>query len=211
MDYYNCYAYVMNWHNDGYLQPGQKNNIIINIDTVTPFELALITKLDLQNFFNKRCVIITTVLPTVQSLGWMQDAICVRKGYGNGRYDYHYMRLNRNGRWYHKPDGTAVLSYDYQPVNSRPWTNEALAAGFDYCEPNITYDSEIYYIIYQESHNSTYRFTGNHYHSGGMHFYEYAYICDICHEAYGNVWESTICSGPPCYVPFSLNEEGEIS
>lgn len=42
--------------------------------------------------------------------------------------------------------------------------------------------------------------TGNHYHSGGRHFYEYADVCKVCRKQINTTWRGVICDGPPCAV-----------
>ena len=53
--------------------------------------------------------------------------------------------------------------------------------------------------------------TGNHYHEGLLHYFEYSRVCQDC-GAYVYHWESEVCSGPPCMVPgLSLQPEELIS
>lgn len=43
-------------------------------------------------------------------------------------------------------------------------------------------------------------YTGNNYHSGSKHYYEYADICTGCGDQKANTttWSVINCSGPPC-------------
>ena len=83
-----------------------------------------------------------------------EKLICVRIG----DEDFHFMRYDTDGSWYHKPGPTDILKYNWQPDDKiwngveyaeRIWTNESSLSGVIY-EPDTTYDSEIYYITYFE-------------------------------------------------------------
>lgn len=198
--YFNCYSFALK-RADCVRDPGEDCGLTFAINTVTPFELALYTQMDLKNVFGYDCVKITTSFP--YSLSSDETAICVRKGTDGYVYDYHFMRLY-NGYWLHKPGIGAILRYDYIPMYSRPWLHEGISWDGFLERTSLIYDSEIYYIIYKQNHNYSYRFTGNHYHSGKFHYYEYALVCDDCFNTVGNTWESMSCSGPPCYVPFKM-------
>jgi len=104
-----------------------------------------------------QCTRITTTLPSASSLTSSQSAICIRTGDNgksmsdpNYRPDYHLMRMFTNN-WRHKPGGSAILTYKYSPSNSRYWTNEGITS-IGWVAPTITYDSTIYYILYQPLH-----------------------------------------------------------
>ena len=62
------------------------------------------------------------------------------------------------------------------------------------------YDSSIYYILFKSAHSYTHSYTGNNYHSGSKHYYEYADICTGCGDQKANTttWSVINCSGPPC-------------
>ena len=62
------------------------------------------------------------------------------------------------------------------------------------------YDSSIYYILFKSAHSYTHSYTGNNYHSGSKHYYEYADICTGCSDQKANTttWSVINCSGPPC-------------
>ena len=61
-------------------------------------------------------------------------------------------------------------------------------------------------------HDYAKKFTGNEYHYGRRHYYEYADFCLICAKSDNPIWESSICFGPPCVIPFvSYDEEHDIA
>lgn len=87
---------------------------------------------------------------------------------GNMRYwyDYHFMKLGNDGYWYHKPNQTNPLRYNYLPSYDRIWVNEGYH-GYDqeyYCNNGITYESAIWFIEYTTPHVWEYIFweTGEH-------------------------------------------------
>lgn len=47
-------------------------------------------------------------------------------------------------------------------------------------------------------HNYESIYTGNHYHQGKMHYFEYASSCAVCGVSDVVIWEKVICNGPPC-------------
>lgn len=49
-------------------------------------------------------------------------------------------------------------------------------------------------------HDYENEYTGNEYHSGGRHYFEYADVCKICNKQINTTWTSVICSGPPCAI-----------
>ncbi len=199
---YNCYAYAL-----GITQgcnPGSFSGTNIQqyqLNDMTAYDLAILVKNDLKStVFNKPCVKITTSLPYYSSLNSGQTAICIRKGYINNQNnaDYHLMRVFSGNEWRHKPGTSAVLSYNELPSNAVNWTNECCVG--DVCfEPTTTYSGTIYYIVFGSVHN--YPYTGNNYHSGSTHYYEYLSTCSVCGEQISSSysqWLSISCSGPPC-------------
>ena len=109
------------------------------------------------------------------------------------------MKLFSGNTWRHKPGGTAILTYDYLPSNSRDWTNEHYNGSIAQAG-SIVYDSSIYYILFKSSHSYSHIYTGYNYHSGSKHYYEYADICTGCGDQKANTstWYIINCSGPPC-------------
>ncbi len=205
--YYNCYAYALG-RTDGHYWPG-KFSTVPNLSDFnlqdSIYNLACDVKADLKSAsFSNRCVSMTTARPASLSSG--QSCICIRRGPD----DFHLMKLNSSS-WYHKPGGTNPLKYKYTPSVSRNWTDEAVLRG-ETIAPTTYYDSTIYYFVYSKNHGSTtYTWTGNHYHSGSRHYYEYGYKCKNCGEFTSTTWKNEACSGPPCSTPWSLTPSSEIS
>jgi len=204
---YNCYAYAIG-RTDGFYWPGKfstipnKSNFDIH-DTV--YTMACHVRADLMSqTFAKQCVAITTTAPTSLSSG--QSCMCIRKAAN----DYHFMKL-KDGEWYHKPGQSAPLKYKYTPSTSRDWSNEALIRGTA-CPGDTTYDSTIYFLIYSKNHGSTtYASTGNNYHAGAKHFYEYGQKCDSCGVFVSTTWISRACSGPPCSIVQGFTPNPEVA
>lgn len=204
---YNCYAYSVG-RTDDFYWPGKFSNVPNKYDfdiSDSIYSLACDVKADLKSTsFSNQCVSITTTRPTSLSSG--QSCICIRKG----PVDFHFMKLSSSS-WYHKPGNTNPLKYKYAPSTSRTWTNEASFRGDTYA-PDTYYDSTINYLIYSKNHGSTtYTWTGNDYHSGSRHYYEYGYKCDNCGIFTSTTWTSMPCSGPPCATPWSLTPVPEVS
>lgn len=55
-------------------------------------------------------------------------------------------------------------------------------------------------VEYYRYHNYERISTGNNYHSGGRHFYEYADECTICGKITNASWTAVLCPGPPCNI-----------
>lgn len=189
--YYNCYGYAIDYLS--WIHPGFISSSPNGYDDSLPVsELAYYTGFDLIKL--GCCGIgISSAAPAYYSNEY--NYICVRKG-SNYPYDFHYMKFN-NGYWYHKPGDTAILRYKYIPNNNIFWTNEAISEN-GAVAPMYVYDSQIYYIRYRPSHTYSYTYTGNNYHSGTYHYYEYAYVCNYCGSKTDATWTSVSCSGPPC-------------
>ena len=152
---YNCYAYATRRceqpavyfikcldNNKVYpqYQPGSFTNTIssksLNLDNIID---KVRDDLKVLNFTN------ITVSRECPAFNTFQNLICVR----NGGYDYHFMRYN-DGYWYHKPGETAILKYKYQPSEDRKWSNENVDEHGTTHFPLLYYDSEIYYIGYDD-------------------------------------------------------------
>ncbi len=188
---YNCYGYaIMTYsYKDPGFYSGQQYNVSLSI-----YQVALLVKDDLEAL-GYGCVKITTQRPDSSSMFGGQKAICVR----NGTWAYHFMKLE-DDIWYHKPATSAILSYNYLPSLSRIWTDEMVTE--DGPQPKCyDYTGTIYYIIYCGEHNYIDTFTGNHYHLGLKHYYQYAETCQYCGKQTYTYWISVNCSGPPCELP----------
>ena len=200
---YNCYAYAIDYTSYGsplspaplpfYYYPGCFSGITSYNLSKSIYQQALDVKSDLMSnsLGSHNCIIVTATRPT--SLYSGQEAICIRKGPD----DYHFMRKNST-YWYHKPDGTIPLKFNYTNPGYKVWTNEYVNYTGAH-EPETNYNSSIYYILYRNAHGSLiYEWTGDHYHSGTKHYYQYGYRCNICGEYTSKVWMSIDCPGPPC-------------
>lgn len=206
MPNYNCYAYALGRSSacDPGDFSGQSYNHLADISTV-----ANVVKADLKGQLRYSCVKKQTSRPSSTS-GWT-NAIAVRKDttLDVGFNDYHFAKLS-SSNWYHKPGRTAVLKFKNAPTNTVSWTNEAYNGS--YHAPSIWYESSIVYLLYKTNHGSTvYTWTGNHYHSGAQHYYEYGNKCQSCDEFVSTTWTSTPCSGPPCHTPWSVNPAPQTS
>ncbi len=204
---FNCYAFAIG--QSEWCNPGQFSGYIMtssDLKLMSVSDIAVHVKEDLQKL-NFPCVKIVADRPLYNSLAVNQSAICVRKGSnGRGKYDYHFMRLYGVDVWRHKPGESEVLTYDYLPSNSRSWIGEGYVDG-KVVTSDIVYDSEIYYILFAFSHNHySHGYTGNNYHKGGKHYYEYADICGDCGTqiAGSSTWVTIECSGPPCMEVLNL-------
>lgn len=207
MRYYNCYAYALG-RTSG-CQPGDFSNQSYN-DSASIASLAEVVKDDLNGDLGYDCVKVQSNRPASTS-GWA-NVIAVRKDTtrdAGGKNDYHFAKLS-SSNWYHKPGGTAILKFNSAPSNSVVWTNETYDGSYN--EPTVTYDSSIRYLLYKSSHgNTTYTWTGEHYHSGTTHCYLYAYVCDDCGDYVSTVLIKKACSGPPCNTPWSLTPTPEVA
>lgn len=205
---YNCYAYALGKTDSWYYVGESSGHNLTQVDIADKsiYEIATYVKADLQSSsLNKMCVKIVSARPSYSSLSSGQTAICVRKGSDGIMYDYHFMKLFNGDVWRHKPGGTAILTYDYLPSNSRNWTNESYdgsVARSGMC----VYNSDIYYILFNSSHNYLHNYTGNNYHKGGKHYYEYADVCKDCgdQKTGSSTWVTIECSGPPCMEVLNL-------
>ena len=57
------------------------------------------------------------------------------------------------------------------------------------------------YVTYYRYHHYTNQYTGNNYHSGSRHYFQYADTCTICGHRKNYTWISQYCGGPPCVTP----------
>lgn len=77
----------------------------------------------------------------------------------------------------------------------------------------VTYagsDGMIRYVVFRY-HDYETTLTGNDYHQGAFHYYEYASVCSICNKTENNWWEKQVCGGPPCIdqMAWRIEEETE--
>ena len=89
----------------------------------------------------------TTTKPTSRPDNYFR-VICVRKN-SNG-FDYHFMKMQGSSlnSWTHKPGDSQPLKWKYSSPGAKVWTNEAINNKGTH-EPDLKYDSDIYYILYK--------------------------------------------------------------
>jgi len=158
---YNCYAFAID-KKDSWYDPGDFSGAVYSI-ALDIYDIAMIVKEDLEElgFCNVNATSDQPELPIV--LKPNEKLICVRKGstdfhFMKYDYGYNYYADEWAWAWYHKPGGTAILKYNYQPweiahQGSNHWTSESylVKVGVDIEHGGIhTYDSEIYYIYYYD-------------------------------------------------------------
>ncbi len=199
---YNCYTYAIGLCDIG-RNPGAFSGQSCDSDTMTVFQIAENAAADLvTDSFSYSCVHITDSRPT--SLGYGKLVLAVRKGWEKDEhtdYDYHFMRSTNAIDWYHKPGETNPLKYNLLPDEQYDWDSEYSLNNVEK-EGFFIYFGDIYYIIASPYHGTTStELSGNHYHSGKFHHYEYATICTTCRVVLSTEWRSQVCSGPPCMPP----------
>ena len=59
-------------------------------------------------------------------------------------------------------------------------------------------------------HDYVYSYTGNEYHSGSFHHYQYADVCQVCKKTTNVTWVEKPCTGPVCSLPWSLKVKHEV-
>ncbi|MBO4410772.1 MAG: hypothetical protein J5794_01075 [Lachnospiraceae bacterium] len=198
---FNCYAYVMG-DSTAPFDPGVYSGITYNINSVTVSDLALYVKADLQSSdIGMNCISITTLCPLSLSSG--QSAICIRKGfdYLHNCSDYHVMKLE-GSEWLHKPgtNSYAILKHNIDPSPSEIWLTEYIDSYHEWALGPVEYSGTIYFLIYQANHSLSPYYTGQNYHSGLFHFYQFADHCSLCGNDYNIHYVRVACSGPPCPV-----------
>lgn len=194
MPSYNCYAYALG-RTDDFYEPGDFCGGEYN-DAASIQNVATVVKEDLKALGHV-CVKIRTTKPS--SLGSWSKLIAVRKDttydFG-GINDFHFARYI-SSTWRHKPGGTAVLTFINAPSNSNTWTNENYDGTSH--QGSVTYDSNLRFLLYKNSHGSTtYEYTGQNYHAGNYHYFVYGYKCEDCGDYASTVTIRRACSGNPC-------------
>lgn len=199
---YNCYAYaigrddwiepgVLDWTNQGNDKDDYYYNQLANIQTIAGW-----VKDDLESL-GYTVIKVSTARPIISVTDTLK-LICVRKDEDGTSsllgttYDFHFMKLEKDGNWYHKPGKTNPLKYKYTPSNTRVWTSEgygynALHTALCYSRnEDKTYDSTIYYNEYETAHTWTYSYCGT---NDGTH--QHIKTCSGCGETSGS---ATACT-----------------
>lgn len=183
---YNCYAYAIG--QTIMIDPGYYSNN--SCDGITnPNTIATYIKADLEAL-GYTGVYISSALHTSSG---HEKAICVRTGIWyneHGRYDvkdYHVMRCETDGYWYHKPGWTNPLKFKYAP-NYKTWYYEAFDGTTYKRDESAKYTSAIWYVMYTTQCH--YEYT---YQSDGKHIQK----CTTCGQTQGNlqscVYVNNIC------------------
>ncbi len=216
MPNYNCYAFAINDYSDKH-QPGDFSGGIYD-DDANVGALATLIEADLREGKNKQCIKTQSTCPT--SMGIWSNIIAIRKDttydlgeIKNGQIewvnDYHVAKFD-GSKWLHKPGGSAVLEFNNAPSNSVWWWDEKYDG--TYRQGGVSYDSDIIFMLYKSQHGTTtYKYTGQHYHSGTRHYYQYGDLCADCGKYTYTEWISTACSGPPCSTVMGITPTPEVS
>lgn len=196
---YNCYAYALGLY-DRARDPGMFSNNSISMDTSIS-GIAESVRTDLQAL-GYTVLTVSSAMPTV-TVSDHTHLICVRKDV-DGIYlisggmlillkDYHFMKLEQDGNWYHKPGRTNPLRYKYVPSNERIWVAESYDGSTYDRQEGWTYDSDIYFIAYTTPHTYAYEMCGNGQHTRTCTIcdyeetlscdYTYTYLYDDTHNA----------------------------
>lgn len=202
---YNCYSYAIGETHpyDGVYRPycpGDYNPQTAGDYSadMTVAQLATLTVSDLK-YLGHSCVITTTSYSNIMEYVYEYDVICLRKDIHSAIKDFHYMKWTPSG-WLHKPGNTHVLVFDYLPYEIN-WLAEGVTREGRYISENIYYTGTIHYFAFRSSHGDMLELgrTGNHYHSGSKHYFEYSKMCEDC-GAIVLYWVSQACGGPPCSI-----------
>ena len=164
--YYNCYAYAIDitgqlsdyptrkspYCPGDFSHAGEKYFDEEFWGTNSIHDLAMLVKEDLEFLGADNVQVIDTVsYPVI--LQTNQKLICVRMNMDYN--DFHFMKYNKDDnsendkRWYHKPSLTAPLKYKYEP-SDYTWTNEYSYKGIEANEDPVEYDSDVWYIFYDD-------------------------------------------------------------
>lgn len=144
---YNCYIYSIG-RTDVFKDPGYFSNRSFSIN-MSIYEMANLVKNDLEAL-GMGGVYISNIRPNIISPN--ETLIAIRKTSNTGLFalnDYHFMKYHPDGGfWTHKPGGSAILKYNYQPAD-KVWIQEGIIDSSGTSQKgNLIYDSEIYYIVY---------------------------------------------------------------
>jgi len=139
---YNCYAYSLGKTSG--LQPGEISNTYFSIlMPISKMADVVLKDLDSLGYNGYK----TTTKPTSFPDKWFK-VICMRKDTGNE--DFHFMKTNGSlNSWAHKPGCTLPLSWNYSSPGYTIWSNEHAYDVNTTYQPTVTYESDIYYIIYK--------------------------------------------------------------
>ncbi len=176
----NCYAYAIDRYktdieklSEVILEPGLTCGKEV-FETVE--ELAESVKGDLVVW---KCdnIVVGTNLEEMLPLGAREKLVCFRME-TRGSKDYHFMRYNNDGYWYHKPGNTGILRYNPQDQNLRKdpskadyWLGEYAMSASDMGvfedeelpvgeDRRLKYDSQTYFIKYRSYYCGEHQMNG---------------------------------------------------
>ena len=149
-DNYNCYAYVLGYRysiEPGYIDAGYDQNQVSSIpyddiDDMVGYVVADLVSLNYTNI-NARA---TNLVP-IQGVTVHNRIICLRWETTTGG-DFHFMKLEEDGCWYHKPGQTTPLKYIGSDL-TEPWVQEGLGEDGYFRDEDRQYDSPIWFISYR--------------------------------------------------------------
>lgn len=176
----NCYAYAIG--EDSWQDPGFMNGL--NSVGASVYTLATYAQADLEA--KGYDAYVSSLMHTSYQ---HENVICFRRGvwYSDENYtqtsDYHVMRCDMDGYWYHKPGYSYPLKYKYAP-NYKDWVHEAYSSNLYKRNEDVKYTGEIWYVIYSTPHEYEYMYCG----SNGVH--KHIQTCTICNATTGS---STAC------------------
>lgn len=179
----NCYGYAIGY--DGWIAPGQVLFYVNGGSDPFPSQMygtvgnmAEYVCDDLEALGYEDITISTTVLGSLMVATEHNRLICLRRETNTGG-DFHFMVLEEDGNWYHKPGFSVPLRYHYTPSNDRTWVREGLDDEGYFRDEDEVYASTIYYILYTIPCTSK-RYV---YNNNDTHIL----ICSECEKVHGTV------------------------
>ena len=184
---YNCYGYAIDYHdkiNPGEIEWKNLGNTADHLFSIDANVLTLAYDVcdDLESM-NYTVSTPSLTLPSV-TVSEHTRLICIRKD--NDGSDFHFMKLEEDGYWYHKPGLTNPLRYTHILSSAHVWLGEwyfqvdgtdVYLQDFDH-----SYESEIYFITYSIPHtNEYYKYFGS---TGNTHYHIKS--CRECGESIGS-------------------------
>lgn len=207
---YNCYAYALSNYSligaECFYYPGQFSNSPFALTQYASTWANYVTA-DL-NTLGYGCILDNLTFSEAISLHENYNVICLRKCSTIGLMDFHFMVLEDNGYWTHKPGQTAPLRFYTRPYLTN-WFNEYSYYNVSY-EGDRWYTDEIYYFAFADDHAYTTTYAYDDYHLGKFHYYYMQHECLGCGYTYYS-WEAQICSGPPCQMHYTSVPNSVVS
>lgn len=148
------------------------------------YEMAILVKYDLEAL-GKGGVYVSNIRPNVISPD--ETLIAIRKTTNTrwlARNDYYFMKYHPDGDfWTHKPGRTAILKYNHQPAD-KDWKQETIINSSGTAQKgNLTYNSEIYYIVFKWLEHTIFAFYDDSYTAMCLFLWEWTNAGLICRVA----------------------------